>query len=258
MGRSMVEVARRTFERSRAVEVEFIAAGVAYYALVTLLPLLVLVFLVLIALWGETVAQQLIEAVGAVLSTAGRELLQEAVLSASGRAETAGIGLVVLLWGGLRLFRALDTAIDRVYGSDGESSFVDELRDATVTLGGVVLATAVVGVGSAVVGRTLSALPEIVAGTLVRLVVLVLLLFPIYYVLPEPSLDVLDALPGAVVTAGGWLLLRAGFDTYVGLAGNDVLYGVFSGLLLFVTLLYVASLILVIGVVVNVVLAATD
>lgn len=252
-----VEVLRRALGRSREAGVAFTAAGVAYYALVALLPLLVLVFLALATLRGETVARRLVLGAGELLSPTGRRLLREAVLSATGRVETAGLGVAVLLWGGVRLFRALDTAFAQVYGTGGESTLAGELRDAAVALGAVVLAATAVAAGGAVLGSVAdgSGLLGVLLRTVVRLLVLVVLLVPLYYVLPEPSVGVPEVLPGAVVAAGGWLLLRVAFDTYVGLAGGNALYGAFAGLVLFVSLLYVASLVVLVGATVNAVVA---
>lgn len=258
MSRSTAAVLRRALGRSREAGVAFTAAGVAYYALVALLPLLVLVSLVLVTLWGEAVAERLLLRAGSLLSPAGRRLLREAVRSGAGRLETAGVGLVVLLWGGLRLFRALDTAFGQVYGTGGESSLAGGFRDAAVALGGVLLGATVVSLGGAFVGRPPAGLLGLLVATGLRLAALVVLLFPAYYVLPEPSVDAAEALPGATVAAGGWLLLRVTFDVYVGLAGRNALYGAFGGVVLFVVLLYGASLAVLVGAVLNAVLAGME
>lgn len=252
MGRTL-DTLREAASRAGAGDITFDAAAIAYYALVTLVPTLVLVFAVSTALRGGAVADRLIAAADDLLSPAGQQLVREAVLGASGRLETIGIGVLVGLWGGLKLFRALDVAFDRAYGDRETASLVGQTRDAALALGGFLLAVVAVVVGGRVVG---DALPNVVVTTLLRFVVLVVLLFPLYYVLPSES-RLRDALPGTVVAAGGWLVLRTAFDVYVAVAAS-YLYGFFGALVLLLTLLYAASFLLLFGAVVNGVLGAAE
>ncbi|MHB9288269.1 YhjD/YihY/BrkB family envelope integrity protein [Halobacteriales archaeon Cl-PHB] len=77
---------------------------------------------------------------------------------------------------------------------------------------------------------------------------------PLFYVLPPHSVSVGAAIPGAMLTAVGWLLLRIGFGLYVRQAGSYAAYGFLGGVLLFVSFLYLAALVLLVGAGVNVAL----
>lgn len=83
---------------------------------------------------------------------------------------------------------------------------------------------------------------------------LALALYPLYYFLPSEDVSVREALPGAIFTALGWTLFQTIFRVYAANAGNPA-YGISGGALLLATLLYFGSLILLLGVALNAILA---
>jgi len=96
------------------------------------------------------------------------------------------------------------------------------------------------------------------ASILVLPAFLAVVFLPMYYLLPEPDIGLREALPGAAIAAVGWTLLQAGFQVYAASAGQFQVYGVIGGILLLVTWLYLAAVVVVVGGVVNVVLAGRD
>jgi membrane protein len=82
---------------------------------------------------------------------------------------------------------------------------------------------------------------------------LLVALLPLYALLPPGRLRVREVLPGALVAATGWVLLRFGFELYAVYAAEYQVYGVLGALLLFITWLYIGALTVLIGAVVNVV-----
>jgi membrane protein len=89
----------------------------------------------------------------------------------------------------------------------------------------------------------------------VLVVPLLLAFFPIYYVFPDTHVTVREVLPGVVVAAVGWTVLQVGFQLYVTYAGQSEVYGTLGAVLLILTWLYLAGLLLLVGVAVNVVLS---
>lgn len=247
----------RVVDRAREVEITFTAAGIAYYGIVALLPTLLLLVAALVQFSGDAVARGIVSPVGFALSGRGRQLLRDAILSAASRWQASALSAVVLLWGGFQLFRALNVAFARVYRLEPSISIPTAIRDAVLALGGVLLAVFVVaGFGTALaqfLGVTTS-----LGHPAVMTFVIALLLFPLYYVLPDEDVGVGEALPGVVTATVGWMLLRAGFETYVGFGDGDTVFGVFGALVLLVTVLWVASLAVLLGAVVNVVAAGRD
>ena len=252
---SAVGTARRVVDVALDRQVTFLAAAIAYYAFVSLIPALLLLVVVASAVFGEAIAAELVAATGEFLTPAGEEAVADAVSSAGGRAGASVLGSAVLLWSTLKVFRALDTAFAELYGVKSPPDFVKQLTDAA----SVVLAVGVgigvmVGVGAFVAAA--DAIPLVEVGSVLSLPVFLAVVFlPMYYLLPQPAIDVREALPGAVFAAGGWTLLQTGFQVYAAGAGQYQLYGVIGGVLLLVTWLYLAAAVVVVGGVVNVVLA---
>lgn len=241
-------------DRWRDARLGFAAAGIAYYALVSLLPALLLLFVVVTAVSGEFVATRLLSAVGDALSVAGESLIRRAITDDSGRSGLTALGLASLLWGAWRLFRGLREAFGMVASSEvPRQRLATRLRDATLALVSVALAVVVVLV-------TGELFPEVgiarVVGRVGQFVALAVVLFPVFYLLSGPEIGAVDAVPGAVVTAGGWSLLHIGFEVYLAFAGERLLFSVVGSLVLLGVWLYLASVVLLGGAVVNSVLAA--
>jgi YihY family inner membrane protein len=241
-------------------QVSFIAASLAYYAFISLLPLLLLALVAATTFGGPGQVAAITDRVTTALGPAAGSLVRDALVTAGGAGVGAGaVGLVVLLWTGLKVFRGLDVAFAIVYGSAGPNGLVDQLRDALVAFVTVVVTVTVVigalislvGVEAAIGGvdffgafATFALLAGLTVGFL-----------PLYYVLPEREMTVWEALPGAVLAAAGWGTLMTGFRLYAARAGSYEAYGVLGGVLLLVTFLYVGALVLLAGVVLNAVLS---
>ncbi|MFC7137112.1 YhjD/YihY/BrkB family envelope integrity protein [Halobaculum litoreum] len=249
-------VARGVVERGRSAGVGFLAAAVAYYALVSLVPLVALAALALATVAGEAVADRVVLALGESLSVSGRETVRRVLTSAAGRARATVVGVAVLLWGAVRLFRGLDRSVARVYGVD-DGGTARRARDAVAALAAVVTAAvALVGVALLAPAWAPAGPVAAAAGWVLRVAVLVVLLVPAFRVLPDARVTVREVLPGCVVTAVGWTALFVGFERLVGLAGGSPLSGALGGAVLAVTWLYAAAYVFLVGVVVDAELAA--
>lgn len=249
------ETTRRVLSHAVESDVAFTAAGIAYYAQVSLLPLAVIGFAAVSAVASERLALNVIEATGGTLSPTGERLLRESLTGGAGRVEAGIGGVLVFVWGALRLFRGLKAAVSTVYGTD--TGVVVRWRDSAVTLVAV-SATLLALLGTGLALRRLGVgLPPPIPG-LVSLAVVTGSLYPLYYVLPGQTLTPAEPLPGTVVAAGGLVLLRLGFRVYLRLGSRYAVYGVLGGVVLLVTWLYLASLLLVLGAVVNAVRAGYD
>lgn len=236
-------------------QITFLAASVAYYAFVSLIPALLLLVVVATTVGGEAFASQLLDLTQGFITPAGQEMIETAVVSAAGRGGATIVGIAVLGWGTLKVFRALHTAFATVYGQREELSFLGQFRDASIAVVAIGLGVAsMLAIGTAVAIAPLGALTPIVGAILLPALLTVVLL-PIYRQFPSPPIPFRRALPGAAFAAIGWAFLQAGFQLYAANAAQFQVYGVIGGVLLLVTWLYVAAILLILGAVINAVLS---
>ncbi|SFC32862.1 membrane protein [Halobiforma haloterrestris] len=231
--------------------VPFMAASIAYQAFISLLPLLVLLFFLVTLVGDETFATQVTETTEGFLPESGQLLVEDALEDSPATAGSTLIGLVVLLWGSLKIFRGLDTAFSEIYGTSRSNSFVNQLRDAALVfgaIGGALFAAAAMGI-------VFAFLPNVpgfgLLQSLLLVVVLVLAFYPMYYYFPDVDVSRREVIPGVVLAAVGWMALQSLFRVYVSVAADSEGAGPLGAILLLLTWLYFGGLVLLSGAVVN-------
>jgi membrane protein len=230
--------------------VAFMGASVAYYALASVVPLLA-ISLAVLSFFDATGI--LISALESSLSASGQEVLERALSGVRGRAIAGGVGLLFALWSGLKVFRGLSIAFNEVYDITSKRSFVDHIWRSLLVLGMLLGGVALLSATSVVLGYGALNVPyPRLVGNVVAFLALVLVFFPLYYVMPPVTVSVRHAVPGAVLAALGWVVLQVAFLYYAGAAGAYSAYGFLGGLLLFVTFVYIASIVVLVGAIVNV------
>jgi len=254
-GHDAVALAREVVDLLRGEQVTFLAAGIAYYAFVSVLPALLLLLAVASALGGDDLATRVVEATGDALSPVGQDLLRETLVSAAGRAPATLVSLPLLAWSTLKVFRGLSIAFGRIYRTDSTPSLVEQVRDAATALGAVGLGlAALVAVGTAIGYADVAFVG--LFGTLALVAVLTVVFLPLYYVFPDVDTSIRAVLPGTLLAAVGWTVLGTAFRLYAVSADQFALYGILGAVLLLVTWFYVGSLVLLAGATLNAVLAA--
>ncbi|ADD07034.1 UPF0761 family protein [Natrialba magadii ATCC 43099] len=231
--------------------VPFMAAGIAYQAFISLLPLLVLIFFVVTILGDEQFASQVATSTGEFLPESGQMMVEDAIAESPATAGSTLIGVVVLVWGALKIFRGLDTAFSEIYEAGGTGSFVQQLRDAGLVLGAI---------GGALIAASAASLllaffPDIpflgLVSPLILVVILSIAFLPMFYYFPDVDVTAREVLPGVVVAAIGWTVLQSLFHVYVSFAGDSEAAGPVGAVLLLLTWLYFGGLILLVGAVIN-------
>jgi len=256
--RSRLATAKAVVDTAQEQQITFLAASVAYYAFVSLLPALLLLLVLASTIGGEAFAEQIVGATQEFLTPAGEDAISGAIEDAPGRGGATIVGVGVLIWSTLKVFRALDTAFVAVYGDTETLGFLSQLKDALIVLVGIS-----VGVGVMIVaGTILAALPLGPASQVVSILalpaVLTVAFLPMYYYFPNQPISLGEAVPGAVFAGVGWTLLQAGFQIYAAGAAQYEAYGVIGGILLLVTWLYFAAIILILGAVLNAVRGVSE
>lgn len=231
--------------------VPFMAASIAYQAFISLLPLLVLVFFLVTIVGDETFARQVTETTEGFLPESGQLLVEESLEDSPATAGSTLIGLVVLVWGSLKIFRGLDTAFSEIYGTTNVGSFVEQLRDALIVFGAIGAAL----FAAAGMGILFAFLPSIpgfgIVQSLLLVVVLTLAFYPMFYYFPDVDASRREVIPGVVLAAVGWMALQSLFRVYVSVAAESEGAGPVGAILLLLTWLYFGGLILLSGAVVN-------
>ncbi|WP_435347886.1 YihY/virulence factor BrkB family protein [Haloarchaeobius sp. HRN-SO-5] len=235
---------------ARDEQLTFLAAAIAYYAFVSLIPLALLAVAVATAVGGEELADAVVASLGDILTPTSQEVVRDALTAGRGRGSATVVGLVVLTWSALKVFRAIDRSFSAVYGKGLERPLTEQFTDAGLALAAVGFG-GLVAAAVAIVVNLVDLPYENVVGGLVSLAALVLVFFPLYYLLPEVEMGLREAVPGAVFAAVSWTVLSILFSIYTGYASTYSVYGVVGAVLLLVTWLYLGALVLLVGAALN-------
>lgn len=240
---------------ARHANITFLAAAVAYYGFVSLVPLLLVAIAVGTWVAGPEVTEATLTALGGFLTSSGELVVRDALANRAGRAPATIIGLLLLTWSSTKFFRGLDAAFSAVYGLPGVDPITDQLVDALVVLGVVALAL-VAAVGIGIVLPTLVTIPFAgILATVGVFLALTVAFLPAFYRFPDVEMNVREALPGTLLAAGIWTVLTQAFRIYSAYAEGFQLYGIFGAAILLVTFFYLGATIIMLGAVANAVLA---
>lgn len=255
---SVVATVRSAVALAREVEITFMAASVAFYAFFSVIPSLLLALAVGSMLGGDAFAEGIVALTGEYLSASGEAVVNEALTGPSGRLQASATGVLALIWSALKVFRALESAFDRIYRSHADTPILQQFVDGTV-----VLLTIGLALGLMITVGTVIGMPDVVAvpyldavSWLVLIGGLVGVFVPLYYVMPPVSVSIREILPGTATAVAGWLALQALFQLYAANALQYRVYGFVGAVLLFMLWLYIGAVILLFGAAVNV--AAAD
>lgn len=250
-----VALARTVYAVGRERDVTFLAAAVAYYAFVSLVPLTLLSFAAASLVGSDALTDGARGALAGLLAPEGEDLLVQSLSGEAGRGGASVVGTLVLLWSGTRVLRGLDRAFSQVYGVEEPESLPSQVRDAALVVGVTLVALA-----GMVLVTTLVALVPLVSvlrgvGVATLWVTLVVAFLPLYTILPDAGVTPREALPGAAVAATAFVALGSLFGAYTAVAGGFALYGVLGVVLLVVTWLFFGATAVMYGAVVNAVLS---
>jgi membrane protein len=233
-----------------------LAAMVAYFALLSFVPLIFLALSLLGFAHRADASDFLVRELSRAFPSTSIKSILTLVHRVQDNATTLGIiGAVALLWSSLSLFSALESAFNIVYGLPNRSflrgkALAATLMVATITTlfvslvigaGGVeVLKRYAPGfVGNGVVAYTVSIAVSL-AGVFV-------FLFAVYWLLPTAEVSRRDALPGAITAS---IVLEASFQIvplFVRLADVNPVLRVLGGPAILLLWLFVMANVIVLG-----------
>jgi membrane protein len=237
------------------------AGSMAYFGVLSIFQLLVLGVVIGSYLLGEGEARSMVVDAVSAGSPLDPELIGsviDAVIESRGGMTI--ISFAFLAWGALGLFSALSSGISKAFENAPPRPF---LLDKLVGLL-LMLLTGVLAVASLVIGLVTGVLQEAAAGVLAGIpggetavwligaIVPILLIFiafwVIYRVVPNMPVTWGEVLPGAIVAALLWTVLRFGFTYYAtNIANYDSAFGPISTGITLLVFLYFASVIILLG-----------
>lgn len=262
------EFLKMAFTRINDAQIGAASASLAYYALLSLFPMLITVgnLLPVFGLSYENISGYLTQVVPSDIMKWIDPIISNLLNSTSGG--ILSIGAVATLWAAGLGISGLKNAMNRAYGVTSSSNYLIQRLLAMVSmfvliflLGSVMIAFAfgrqflewlgpIVGLSDAWL-NTFNALrwPVTVAA------LLIVILF-IDYFLPNVRVKFRTILPGTAFTSVGWLLLAQAFSWYMKQFGTRYnSYGTIGTLIVLLLWLNFSAMMLLIGVVLNAVIA---
>jgi membrane protein len=246
------------------------AAGLTYYAVLSIFPaLVVLVALVGLVADPVTITRQLTKLVSTVGPASAAKTFQAPIASLAHGRSTAGVllivGLAAALWTASGYVGAFIRASNKIYEvEEGRSIFKLRPLQLLVTLILVILlalvlvALVVTGPVAARVGSAIGASGAAVtawnfAKWPVLLVVVTLMIAVLYYASPNARLRGLKSIvPGSLLALGLWLLASVGFAFYVAnFSSYNKTYGSLGAIIVFLVWLWITNLAILLGAEVN-------
>jgi len=237
-----------------------LAAMVAYFALLSFVPLIFLALSLLGLAHRADASDFLVKELARAFPGSSLHSILTLVRRVQDNATTLGIiGGVGLLWSSLSLFSALESAFNIVYGLPNRPFLQGKARAAIVMAGSLVTLFVSLVVGALGVEVLKHYAPWSVGNSVVAYVVSIavsllgvfIFLLAVYRLLPNERLTVRDALPGALFASA---LLEASFQVlpvFVRLAGVNVTLRVLGGPAILLLWLYVMANVTVFGAEIN-------
>ncbi len=233
-----------------------------YFAVFSIFPFILFLIAVLsFFIDSQQAQQQVINALSGFFpsGSTGVQSVIQGVIDARGVA--IGFGIVLLLWGALGWFQAIDQGVNEMWGVKSVRSFPRGQLFALGMIGGIGLAMLLSWLGNFAVGIVkgladgsgLDLLPgatafwDLVVGV-VTLAVMFLLFMLLYRYSPMCEIGWGEVWRGALITAILWELLRSGFAIYVTRFANfQSAYGPIGAVIAFLAWLYFAHIAILYG-----------
>jgi membrane protein len=233
-----------------------LAAMVAYFALLSFVPLTFLALALLGFARRADASDFLVRELSRAFPGTSLQSIITLVHKVQDNAATLGIiGGVALIWSSLSLFSALESAFNIVYGLPNRSFLRGKALAATLMVATITTLFVSLLIGAVGVEILKRQAPGFVSNPIVAYIVSIavsvagifLFLLAVYWFLPTADVTVHDALPGAI---GAAIVLEASFQVlpiFVRLAGVNPTLRVLGGPAILLLWLYLMANVIVLG-----------
>jgi membrane protein len=231
------------------------AAGVSYYGILSVFPLILGLLAILgFFLPSETVQQVLFDLFSNIFP-GSIDWLEESIENLIRLRGPIGIvGLIGLIWAGSAFFGAVSRAINRTWGvHKGRPYHLRKLRDLSMVLGIVILMLMSMGLTSllSILSQSDVSLPGGAVDFALRLFsfLAILAVFSIVYrYVPNTRVQWRYVWPGALTAAIAFEIAQILFATYLTAWANyDQVYGQVASLVVLLVWIYLAAVIVIVG-----------
>jgi membrane protein len=257
------EIAIRTWKEGSKDNISLVAAGVAFYGLLAMVPLLGATVLTYGLVASPQTVLHNVQSLTTSMPKDVAELIGDQlmnVVKTSGSKKGLGllVAIAVALWGARNAASSIITALNIAYEEEEKRGLVRvTLLSLAITAAGVILAI-IGGFGIGVMAQLENLVPNLgPVGIILGKVITYLLLAAVaaaaaatlYRYGPSRTKARWTWItPGSVFFAVAWVLLTLGFGFYVSHFGKyNVTYGSLGGVIVFITWLYLSSFVLLYG-----------
>ncbi|MDX2163052.1 MAG: YihY/virulence factor BrkB family protein [bacterium] len=262
---------RETFESWNANRAPRLAAALAYYAMFSIAPILVILVAIAGAVYGENAVRgELSLALEQIVGRESAQFVQEIVVSIqtapSGRLATV-ISVIVVVFGAMNFFAALQDALNTIWGvsphlRDAREGILFFLKSRLLSFLMVVIVGALLllfiafsSIVNAVItlGSGLGVLPDFAPGVLrvldllLSTTVITLMFAILFKVLPDAHIAAEDVFFGALVTALLFVVGETLLSLYLGSGAVASVFGAAGTLVVLLVWVYYSAQILLLG-----------
>lgn len=245
-----------------------LGAQLAYYMVLSFIPFLM--FLMTLVGFSHLNSDAVLNLLSNVMPTEAFNLIQSTVIEIVDREQTGllWISIALAIWVSSSGFKAVIKGLNKAYGVKETRSYIKLKLISmiyTILLALIVIATLFLFVFGDVIGNFFMKVlehPEFIyyIWNMLRYVVVILIMILffmfLYNATPCVRLGWLEVIPGAVITTLGWISISYIFAYYVNNFSNySRLYGSLGAVFMFMTWMFITSMILILGGEINAVLA---
>ncbi|HBI7030830.1 TPA: YihY/virulence factor BrkB family protein [Clostridium perfringens] len=245
-----------------------LGAQLAYYMVLSFIPFLM--FLMTLVGFSHLNSDAVLNLLSNVMPTEAFNLIQSTVIEIVDIEQTGllWISIALAIWVSSSGFKAVIKGLNKAYGVKETRSYIKLKLISmiyTILLALIVIATLFLFVFGDVIGDFFMKVlehPELIyyIWNILRYVVVILIMILffmfLYNATPCVRLGWLEVIPGAVITTLGWISISYIFAYYVNNFSNySRLYGSLGAVFMFMTWMFITSMILILGGEINAVLA---
>lgn len=246
-------------EKIKADDVSGLAAQLSYFFLLSLFPLLIVLFTLVAYLpYSE---EEILRTVRTFAPEKSMQLIEENLNEMmKGNGKLLSFGIFATLWSASNGLNAIIRAFNRAYDvTENRSFFIARGMSIILTLAMVFVI--LVALLLPLFGKQIIFFLSVELGFseefisvwnmlrwLISSVVLFFVFFMLYWIAPNKKLKCLSVLPGAIFATVGWVFVSLAFSFYVEKIGHySTTYGSLGGMIVLMIWFYLSGIIIIIG-----------